>query len=109
VTNSEPLEFDVHGALRVWPERRDLWTYFGMPDEITPRLNEIFERNPRGFRSIPVTARLGSESWRSALFRYRDGTWALPVRKDIRRRSSLKIGDIVHVHVSELPHAGSSA
>jgi hypothetical protein len=102
MSNLVSFEFSVVADLRVWPERRDVWTYFSMPDDKTLQLDEIFERNRGGFRSIPVRARLARQSWRSALFRYRDGTWALPVKKDIRRIASLEVGDTAQVDVTVL-------
>lgn len=95
----EPLEIDITDRLFVWPERHDLWTYFCVPDPYTARLNAIFASHPHGFRSIPVDAQLNGQGWRTALFRYRDGSWTLPVKAEIRRRHQLEVGDEAQVHL----------
>lgn len=50
-----------------------------------------------------MTAELGTDRWGTALFRYQDGTWALPLKGAIRKRNKLAEGDAVHVHLSTRP------
>lgn len=100
MSKHEALEIDLTDELRVWQERRDLWLYLRVPDAYPERLNSVLARRPRGFRSIPVTASLDGQPWRTALFRYADGTWALPVKKEIRHRHHLDIGLTAQVHLA---------
>lgn len=100
MTDGETLEINMTDRLLVWPERRDLWTYFRMPDRYT--VNTIFARHPHGFRSIPVDAQLNGQQWRTALFRYQDGSWALPVKAAIRRRHHLDVGDTAQLRLITL-------
>ena len=98
-TEGTPLEIDFTGQLDVWPERRDLWTYFRVPDTFTARLDAILAKHPHGFRSVPVIARLDGREWGTALFRYRDGSWSLPVKAAIRRAHHLDVGDEARLHL----------
>ena len=94
-----PLVIDFTGRLDVWAERRDLWTFFRVPDPYTARLDAILTNQPRGFRSVPVVARLDDQEWSTALFRYKDGSWSLPVKATIRRRHHLDVGDEAKLHL----------
>lgn len=63
------------------------------------RLDAILKNHPHGFRSIPVVARLHGQEWTTALFRYQDGSWSLPVKAAIRRQHHLEVGDEAQVHL----------
>ena len=94
------LELDVEDVIKVWPQRRDRWLYVSVPDKHTAAITAGFETDPRGFRSVPVTARIDDEKWRTALFRYQDGTWALPLKAEVRRRHRLEEGRTVRVRLA---------
>lgn len=102
-TPAAEVEIDIEDTVKAWAKRRDIWLYISVPDEHTARMDAILNANPRGFRSVPVTATLGGDHWDTALFRYQDGTWALPLKGDIRNRHKLGEGDAVKVHVSTRP------
>lgn len=97
-----PLEIEFTDRLAVWPERHDLWTNFRVPDPYTARLDAILRNHPHGFRSIPVVARLNGHEWTTALFRYQDGSWSLPVKAAIRRKHHLQVGDEAQVYLRTL-------
>ncbi len=102
-TTRPTLDLDIEDAVQVWPERRDRWLFIAVPDEHTARITEVFAADPRGFRSVPVTARIEDQEWDTALFRYHDGTWQLPLKASVRRRHHLQEGDTVRVRLSLRP------
>ncbi len=93
------LALDIEDTVKVWPQRRDRWLYIAVADEYTQRIDAIFHRHPRKFRSVHVTASVGEHRWESALFRYEDGTWALPLKTSIRRRHGMDEGMVTRVHL----------
>lgn len=97
------FEFDIHDVLTVWRERQDTWMQVAVAQEHAQSVTQAFETRPRGFRSVPVTATIAGQEWQTALFRYRDGSWMLPLKAVIRRRHDLHEGDSVRVHVVALP------
>lgn len=99
-TERPALELDLEGPLELWPERRDTWVFVAVPAESHDAVTEVFDADPRGFRSVRVLASIDDEEWRTGLFLYRDGRWTLPIKADVRRRHHLGVGDIVRVHVS---------
>lgn len=97
------FELDIDDTVEVWPQRRDTWMYVSVPEDDAQRVTELYEARPHGFRSVPVTAEIDGERWTTALFRYRDGTWALPLKASVRRRHHLQQGSSVRVHLAVLP------
>lgn len=74
------LEIDFTDRLVVWPERHDVWMNFRCATP-TPRGSTRSSRTtPAASGSIPVVARLDGQEWTTALFRYQDGSWSLPVK-----------------------------
>ncbi len=74
--------------------------YVAVAHEHADKVTKAFEARPRGFRSVPVVARIGEDQWLTALFRCQDGSWVLPLKAVVRRRHHLHEGDSVHVQVS---------
>lgn len=96
------FEFEIHDDLTMWKERRDTWMQVKVAEKHAQRVQRAFEAQPRGFRSVPVMASIADDEWRTALFRYRDGSWVLPLKAVLRRRHDLHEGDVVRVHVVAL-------
>lgn len=99
-TQRPALHLELEGPLEVWPERRDTWVFVAVPAQSHDAVTKAFDADPHGFRSVPVLARLGDQEWRTGLFLYRDGRWALPIKAGVRRRHHLEVGDVVRVHVA---------
>jgi Domain of unknown function (DUF1905) len=101
--------FDIESEVRMWPERRDRWLYLAIPDRRTAQLDRVLATTPRGFRSVPVIASIDGEPWVTALFRYQDGSWTLPLKAAVRRRHGVELGALVRVHVTIIEVTGDSA
>lgn len=97
------FEIDVEDVVQIWPQRRDRWLFIVIPDQYTEHLNDIFDKHPRGFRSVPATASIAGAEWETALFRYRDGSWTLPLKSSIRKKHHLEEGSTVRAHVTVIP------
>ena len=67
-----------------------------------PQGRLVAEASPEvsyGWGVIPVTARIGSTVWTTALFP-KDGRYLLPLRADVRRAEGVDEGDTVTVRVT---------
>jgi len=51
----------------------------------------------RGFGSVKVTVTLGATTWQTSVFRNKDGSWFLPIKKPVRIAEDLMDGDEVEV------------
>jgi xylose isomerase len=53
----------------------------------------------RGFGSVKVTVTLGASRWQTSLFPNKDGSWFLPVKKQVRVAEGLLEGEEVEVEL----------
>lgn len=87
---SQPFEFDA--PLWEW-ESQASWFFVSLPEELTDEIDDRFSHRAAGFGSIRVEATVGATTWRTSVFPdVKRGTLILPVKKDVRRRESLSVG-----------------
>lgn len=92
------MRYEFESTLVPWAARRELWVFAHVPAEIAEELDDA--PLPRGgFNSIKVTATLGSSRWSTSIFPESDGTYALAIKKSIRTREDVDLGDTVHVGI----------
>jgi hypothetical protein len=76
------------------------WMFVTVPEEVS---DEIRDRAgpPRGFGSVRVEATIGATTWRTSVFpnTEQEGTFALPVKKPVRRAEGLDLGDVARVEL----------
>ena len=75
------------------------WVFVLLPMDVA---DEILESAPRrrGFGSVRVVARLGSSEWRTSLFPSKaEGSYVLPIKKAIRQRERVDVGDTAHITI----------
>ncbi|KQR90558.1 MAG: DUF1905 domain-containing protein [Microbacterium ginsengisoli] len=82
-----------------WEARAELWCFVAVPDEISEALHEL--PGPRaGFGSVPVEVRLAASVWRTSIFpETARGRFVLPLKKAVRQRYGLGVGDRVTVSI----------
>lgn len=61
-----------------------------------------------GWGAIPVLARIGATEWETSLLP-RSGSYALPLRKDVRRKENIGNGAAVAVALTVAPREGRTA
>jgi hypothetical protein len=75
------------------------WVFITLPVRDT---DEIADRAPRrpGFGSVKVDVRVGETEWATSLFPDKAlGSYVLPVKRSVRDREQLAIGDVAEVTV----------
>ena len=95
----ETWEFEAE--LWPWKDETDAWIFVTAPPEVTEDIREasIATGPPRGFGSVRVEARIGTTTWRTSVFPGQEG-YALPIKKDVRRREDLQVGDRALVSIT---------
>lgn len=95
------MEFEAE--LWIWSAKEgqtDAWVFVTVPEEVS---DEIRERSgpPRGFGSIRVEATIGATTWRTSVFPNSGdaGTFALPLKKAVRKAEGLEVGDTASVEL----------
>jgi hypothetical protein len=70
------------------------WWYVHIPKRVRERLKHAERRG-----AIPVAATVGESSWEGSLLPWADGSAQLVVKKDVRARERLRLGDEVVVKI----------
>lgn len=77
-----------------------LWVFASIPQEYYEEIKEFATPHGRGFGSVRVAVRVGTTSWNTSIFpdtKY--GTYVLPVKKEIRKKEGINVGDVVSLAV----------
>ena len=75
------------------------WVFITLPKEHADEIADLVPRRP-GFGSVRVQVRIGETEWATSLFPDRSlGSYVLPVKRSVRDREQLAIGDVVEVTV----------
>jgi hypothetical protein len=100
---AEPLVYEFRAALWPWEVRRDLWTFVTLPEDAAEEIPVIAEGLRRGFGSVPVLVRIGTMTWRTSVFpQQAGGPYVLPVKRLVRERNGVDVGDEVDVWLEVL-------
>ncbi len=95
--------------------KADIWVYDGpgawyfitLPKDVSREIHASHAHLKRGWGSLPVTAKLGSTTWKTSLFPdSKIGSFLLPVKKLVRAAEGIGDGSKVTV---ELVIGGSAA
>jgi hypothetical protein len=74
------------------------WVFVTLPVDVADEISESVPR--RGFGSVRVAARIGSSEWKTSVFPSKaDSSFVLPVKRAIREREKVEVGDTVHVTI----------
>lgn len=75
------------------------WHFITVPTDVA---DDIDDATPLkgGFGSVPVTVTVGASTWSTSLFPSKEvESYILPVKKDVRAREDLAVGDDVAVRL----------
>lgn len=93
--------YEFSAELWVWNARQqDGWTFLSVPPEESEEIRAYSASQPRaGFGSVRVSVTIGSSTWQTSVFPNEDGTYALPIKKSVRRAEDIEAGDVVTVQL----------
>jgi hypothetical protein len=75
------------------------WVFITLPNEHADEIADLVPRRP-GFGSVRVQVRIGDTEWRTSLFPDKSlGSYVLPVKRSVREREHLSIGDAGEVTI----------
>lgn len=72
------------------------WVFLTVPEDVDDEIR-LTAGPPRGFGSVRVEASVGSSTWRTSVFPSKQHGFVLPVKKDVRRREGVDVGDTIKV------------
>ena len=79
------------------------WTFVTLPGELSDDIRAQTDGSRRGFGSVRVRVTVGATTWTTSVFPdAKRGAYLLPVKKDVRRREGLEVGDRLEVALEVL-------
>jgi hypothetical protein len=95
-------EFVFEAELFEW-DGPAAWVFATLPADLADVIHEVHGEHARGFGSLRVEVGIGEQVWRTSIFPdSKAGTFVLPVKKDVRRRAGVEVGDVVEIDLSVL-------
>lgn len=95
-------EFSFEAELYEW-DGPAAWVFAALPADLADVIDEVHGEHSRGFGSLRVEVGIGEVVWRTSIFPdSKAGTFLLPVKKDIRRKAGVDVGDVVEIDLSVL-------
>ncbi len=95
------MDFDFTAEVWLW-DARDAWHFITVPAEESEIIRAI---TPvvRGFGSVRVSVTIGGTRWKTSVFpQSSDGTYVLPLKKQVRAAEGITVGDEVAVQLEVL-------
>jgi len=94
------LRWEFEADLWLWTARADVWTFVSLPAEVSEEVADSMLTPPRGFGSVPVVVEIGSSRWSTSVFPDAGrGVYIMPVKKAVRVREGVDVGDVVTVAI----------
>ncbi|MFI5842165.1 DUF1905 domain-containing protein [Catenuloplanes sp. NPDC051500] len=95
------VEFEA--PLWEWDARRESWTFVSLPEDVSEDIKHLTEGLRRGFGAVKVRAAIGVSEWSTSIFPdSKRGAYVLPVKRAVRERNKLGVGDLAAVTVEVL-------
>ena len=98
---------EFEAELWVWSAKEGTdgssWVFVTVPEDVSDEIRDL-GGPPRGFGSVRVEVSIGATTWRTSVFPNSDdaGTFALPLKKAVRKAESLEVGGSARVSLRVL-------
>ena len=74
------------------------WFFVSLPKDMASEIREHLGWQEEGWGRMKVTAQIGERDWDTAIwFDSKAGTYLLPIKAEIRKRSNLKPGEPIGI------------
>lgn len=76
------------------------WIFVTVPDEISAEIRSYMSRMEQGWGRLPVHAKIGSSSWKTAIWwDSKHKAYLLPIKAEIRKKEAVVPGDELQVMI----------
>jgi len=90
------LEFSAD----LWLHPKGSWVFLTVPEDESEDIRELAP-NFGGFGSVRVRVTIGESEWKTSVFpQSNEGCFVLPVKKPIRSKEEIDVGDTVDVELA---------
>lgn len=87
-------EFVIKSRVWLW-QGESPWHFITIEKKDADEIKKEYIWPRRGFGSIPVNVTLGKTKWKTSIFPEKGGTYLLPLKKEVREKENIKIGEII--------------
>lgn len=85
---------------RVWLyQGNSPWHFITIKKSDADEIKKEYIWPRRGFGAIPVAVKIGKTTWKTSIFPDKDGTYLLPLKKEVRVKENIKTGDAINVSI----------
>jgi len=86
---------------RVWEwEGKGSWHFITIEKPQSQEIKKDWHWPTKGFGSIPVIVTLGTSTWKTSVFPGKGGSYLLPLKKAVRDKEGIKIGNQIKLEVT---------
>jgi len=94
--------YTFESELWAWAARKELWVFATLPEAASDEIADR-PRPPSGFGAVRVRVSLGAQRWETSIFPGVDSSaYVLPVKKAVRAKAGVDVGDTVTLGVELL-------
>jgi hypothetical protein len=94
------VKFTFDAELWKWPGD-SAWHFVTVPEDISLEIRSATDDLKVGFGSVRVVATVGSSTWSTSVFPdSKVGCYVLPMKKPVRRKEDLEVGDSLEVDLT---------
>ncbi len=94
----EGLVYKIRAKVWLW-EGDDPWHFVTIEKEDAEEIKKEEPWPRKGFGSSPVHVTVGKTTWKTSIFpeKKEKGTYVLPLKKEVRDKENIKVGDTIDV------------
>ena len=95
--------FEFTSELTEWDAREDVSMALAtVPADISEDIRDM-ELPRKGFGSVRVRVRCGASEWQTSIFPSNTGEYVLPIKKAVRKKEQIDIGDVGSFEIDIAP------
>ncbi len=90
------FEFTAKGKIIVYAGM-GAWQFFIINKATTKKIKSIVAGQTKGWHSVKVRATVNKFTWDTSIFPSKDGTYFLPIKAEVRKKTGIDAGDTITV------------
>lgn len=90
--------YKIKGQVWLWGYSEEApWHFVSVPKKETAQIKKDFGKLSKGWRSLPIMAKVGEIEWKTSIFLdSRTDTYLLPLKAQVRRKEAIFQGEYIN-------------
>lgn len=89
-------QYNIEAKVWLYPGMAG-WHFVTIPKDISDDIKKLFGDRAKSWGSLPVEITVRSTTWKTSIFPdKKEGAYLLPLKKEIRIKENISIGDSLH-------------